>query len=149
MLTAQSCCSIEFIKSFLFWVILVAYNIGIYIYIYIYKLSYIHSFFVIFNCNVFSAFHAKHFEMWNNILWNWRVDCFIARSSKWCDISECSQWTDFPFYAVFFFLKKTVFPLVSLSLAYHWVNHWVNTSYKPIVEFFLKITSPSWIISSI
>ena len=37
--------------------------IGIYIRIYIYKVGYINSFFVIFNCNVFSALHAKHFEM--------------------------------------------------------------------------------------
>ena len=87
--TTRPCCSIKFIESFLFWVILVTYNIGIYICIYIYKVSYIHSFFVIFNCNVFSALHAKHFEIWKNILWNWWVDYFIARSIKWCDISGC------------------------------------------------------------
>ena len=51
--TAGPCCSIEFIKSFLFCVILITYNIGIYIWIYICKVSYIHSFFVIFNCNIF------------------------------------------------------------------------------------------------
>ena len=62
--TTRPCCSIEFIESFLFWVILVTYNIGIYICIYIYKVSYIHSFLVIFNCNVFSALHAKYFEIW-------------------------------------------------------------------------------------
>ena len=66
--TTRPCCSIEFIESFLFWVIFVTYNIGIYICIYIYKVSYIHSFFVIFNCNVFSALQAKHFEIWTNIL---------------------------------------------------------------------------------
>ena len=58
--------------------------------IYIYKVRYIPSFFVIFNCSVFSALHAKHFEIWKNILWNWWVDCFIARSIKRCDISGCS-----------------------------------------------------------
>ena len=36
----------EFIELFLFWVILVTYNIGTYICIYIYKVSYIRSFFV-------------------------------------------------------------------------------------------------------
>ena len=113
--------SIDFIESFLFSVILITYNIGIYICIYIYKVSYIHSFFMIFNCNVFSALHAKYFEIWKNVLWIWQVDCFIARSIKWCSISGCSQRIRFPFYAVFFF-KKTVFPLVSLSLAYGWVN---------------------------
>ena len=88
--TTRPYCSIEFIESFLFWVILVTYNIGIYICIYIYKVSYIHSFFVIFNCNVFSSLHAKQFEIWKNILWNWWVDCFLARSIMWCDISGCS-----------------------------------------------------------
>ena len=53
----------EFIESFLFLVIFVRYNIGICICIYIYKVTYIHSFFVIFNCNDFSALHAKHFEI--------------------------------------------------------------------------------------
>ena len=100
--------SIEFIESILFWVILVPYDIGIYICIYNYKLSYIHSFFVIFNCNVFSALHAKHFEIWKNILWNWWVDCFIARSIKWYGISGCSQWIHFPFYGVFFSLENCV-----------------------------------------
>ena len=37
--TTRPCCSIEFIESFLFWVILVTYNIGIYICRYIYKVS--------------------------------------------------------------------------------------------------------------
>ena len=118
--TMRPCCSIEFIELFLFWVILVTYNIGIYICIYIYKISYIH-FFAIFNCNVFSALHAKHFEIWKNILWNWWVDCFIACSIKWWDISWCLYWIYFPF-TEYFFLKKTVFPLFSLSLAYRSVN---------------------------
>ena len=116
--TTRPCCSIEFIESFLFRVILVTYNIGIYICIYIYKVSYIHSFFVIFNCNVFSALHAKHFEIWKNILWNWWVDCFIARSIKWGAHSE----SIFPFMQYFFSFQKTVFSSVSLSLAYRWVN---------------------------
>ena len=77
------CCSIAFIEWFLFWVISVTYNIGIYICVYVYKVSYIHPFFVIFNCSVFSALHAKHFEAWKSILWSWWVDYFIARSIKW------------------------------------------------------------------
>ena len=80
--TTRACCIIEFIESILFWVILVTYNIGIYICIYIYKVTYIHSFFVIFNCSVFSAFHAKCFEIWKNMLWNWWVNWLIARA--WC-----------------------------------------------------------------
>ena len=107
--TTRPCCSIEFIESFLFWVILVTYKIGIYICIYIYKVSYVHSFFVIFNCDVFSALHAKHFEIWKNILSNERVDCFIARSINWCNISGCSYWIHFPFYGVLFFSRKLCF----------------------------------------
>ena len=113
---------LEFIESFLFWVILITYNIGIYSCIYIYKVSYIHSFFVIFNCNVFSALHAKHFEIWKNILWNWWVDCFIARSIKWCDILGAHSESIFPFMQYFFSLQKTVVFSVSFSLAYRWVN---------------------------
>ena len=117
--TTRPCCSIEFIESFLFWVILVTYNIGIYICIYIYKVSYIHSFFVIFNCNVFPALHAKHFEISKNILWNWWVDWFLARSIKWYFWVFSKSIFSFMEYL---FLKKTVFPLVSLSLAYRCVN---------------------------
>ena len=61
--TTRPCCSIEFVESFLFWVILVTYIMGIYICIYICKVNYIHPFFVIFNRNNFSALHAKHFEI--------------------------------------------------------------------------------------
>ena len=95
--TTRPCCSIEFIESFLFWVILVTYNIGIYICIYIYKVSYIHSFFVIFNSSVFSALHTKDFVMWKYIFWNWWVDCFIVRSITWCDILGVPSESIFPF----------------------------------------------------
>ena len=103
------CCSIGFIESILFWVIFVTYDIGTYVCIYIYKVSYIHSFFVvIFNFNVFREFHAKHFEIWKSILWNWWIYCFIARLIKWCDISGCSEWIHFPFYGVLFSLESYV-----------------------------------------
>ena len=77
--TTRPCCSIEFIKSFLFWVILITYNIGIYICIHIYKVSYIHSFFVIFNCNVF--LHC--------MLIIWRYE------KMFCDVDEwIASWQD-------------------------------------------------------
>ena len=113
LLTTRPCCSIEFIESFLFWVILVTYNIGIYICIYIYKVSYIHSFFVIFNCNVFSALHAKHFEIWKNILWNRWVDCFIVRPIMWYEILGVHSESIFPLMQYFFFSPKIC---VSFSL---------------------------------
>ena len=146
--TTRPCCSIEFIKSFLFWVILVTYNIAIYICIQTYKVSYIHSFLVIFNCNVFSALHANHLEIWKNILWCWRVDCFVARSIKWCDISVYSEWIYFPFYAAFFFSRKLC-SLWSPCLLFIAESISLDNTGKPTVQFFLKITSPSWIILSI
>ena len=144
--TTRPCCSIEFIESFLFWVILVTYNISIYICIYIYKVSYIRSFFVIFNYNVFSALHVWHFGIWKNILWNWWVDCFIARSIKWCDISHSESIL--PFMEYFLFSRKLCFLccpcllLIADSIS-------LDTSGKPTVGFFLKTTSSSWIILSI
>ena len=53
LLTIRPCCSSELIESSLFWVILVTYNVGIFICIYIYKGSYICSFLVIFNLMFF------------------------------------------------------------------------------------------------
>ena len=108
----RPCYSIDFIESFLFCFILVSYNIGIYIriyiYIYIYKVSFIHCFLLSSIVMLFSALHAKHFEIWKDILWNWWVDCFIAWSIKWCDISGCSYWIHFPFYGVFFSQENCV-----------------------------------------
>ena len=132
----------EFTESFLFQVIFVTYNIGIYICIYIYKVSYIHSFFVIFNCNVFSALHAKHFEIWKNILWNWWVDCFIARSIKWCDILGAHSESIFPFMQYFFLSRKLCFfwsPCLlliagSISGFFWWTYCWVF-SWKFLLPF--------------
>ena len=109
--TIWQCCSVEFI-----------FILSIYSFF----------FFVIFYCKFFSALHVKHFEIWKHILWNWWVDCFIARSIMWCDISGCSLWIHFTFYGVYFFLKKTVFPFVSLSLAYR-----LETSGKPAFIFII------------
>ena len=98
--TTRPCCSIEFIESFLFWVILVTYNIGIYICIYIYKVSYIRSF-LLSSAVMFFLHWMLNILRWKNILWNWWVDCF-----KWCDISRCSYWTHFPFHGVFHFSEE-------------------------------------------
>ena len=103
--TARRRCSIEYIESFWFWVILVTYNIDIYICIYIYKVSYIHSFFVIFNCNVF-----LHCML--NILRYEKIFCEIDEWLLYSSIhqvtwySGCSKWIHFPFYAVFFFFPE-------------------------------------------
>ena len=92
-----------------YWVILVTYNIDIYICMHIYIVSYVNAFFIIFNCNVFSALHPKQFEIWKNILWNWWLDYVIAQSIKCCDISGCSLWIHFPFSGVFFSQENQVF----------------------------------------
>ena len=67
-------------ELFLFSVILVTYNIGIYICIYIYKVSYIHSFFVIFNCNVFSALDAEMNEI--------TLHYILRQETFFCEIDE-------------------------------------------------------------
>ena len=55
---------------------------------------------------------------WKNILWNWWLDCFIAPSI----ISGLFIVNPFSLWWSKFFFKKAMFPLVSLSLAYRWVN---------------------------
>ena len=91
--------------------------------------------------------HAKHFEIWKNILWNWRVDCSMARSIKCCGFSWRSQRIHFPFYAVFFSQKNCVLWSFCLLLGTELIT--LDTSGKPIVGFFLKITSLSWKVLSI
>ena len=107
--------------SFLFWVILVTYNIGIYICIYIYKVSYIRSFLL--------SSAVMFFLHWMlNIL---RLKKYFVKLMSRLLHSTIHQvmwyfWVFIvnPFSLLWsiFFLKKTVFPLVSLSLAYRWVN---------------------------
>ena len=118
--TIPPSCSIESIESFLFWFISITYNTGIYICIYIYKVSYIHSVFVIFNCHVFSALHAKHFEIWKNILWDWWVDCFITRSIRWCDISGCFPFMEYFFMECFIWFPCLLLIVESISLNTSW-----------------------------
>ena len=111
---------------------------------YIHKVSYIHSFFVIFS-HVFSTFHAEHFEIWKNILWNWWVNCFTAWFIKWSIIFQgVHRESFFPFMDFFSrnncFLWSPCLLLIAESISLD--------SGKPCVSFFLKITSPSWIILS-
>ena len=138
--TSRPCCSIEFTESFLFWVILVTCNIGIYICIYISKVSYIH--YYLLSSTV--MFFLRYFEIWKNILWAQWVDCFIARFIKWCDISGCSYWIHFPSYQVFFSQKNYFRWSPCLLLIAESVS--LDFTGKSIVGFFLKITAPSWIL---
>ena len=122
LLAPRSCSSSEFLESFLFKVILVTYNIGIFICVYIYEVSYICSFFVIFNCNVFFCIACKTF---------WDMKKYFVKLMSWLLLSAIHQvmwylWMCIvkPFCLLWniFSLKKIVFPFVSLSLAYRWVN---------------------------
>ena len=106
-----------------------------------------HSFFVIFSCSVFSALHAKHFEIWKSILWNWWINCLIARSIKWYNISGCSQWIHFRCFGVF--LSRKLYFLWSPSLLFIAESIRLDSSGKPTVGVLLKIISLSWIILSI
>ena len=119
--TTRPCCSSEFIESILFWVILVTYNVGIYICIYIYKVSFIHSFLLsstvkfFLHCMLNVLRLKKYFvkllsrlvhSTVHQVMWYFLV--FIVNPfSLLCSV---------------FFLKNTMFPLVSFSLAYCCIN---------------------------
>ena len=119
--TTRPCSSIEFIESFLFWVILVTYNIGIYICIYIYKVSYIHSFLL--SSTVMFFLHC--------VLNVWGMKKYFVKLMSRLLHSTIHQvmryfWVFIvnPFFLLWsiFFLKKTVSLGFLWSLAYHWVN---------------------------
>ena len=87
--------------------------------------------------------------MWTNILWNWWVDYFIVINPS----SDVTFWVLIvnPFSLLcstcFFsrklcFLRSPCLLLIAESIS-------LDTSGKPNVGFFLKISSSSWIILSI
>ena len=98
---------LSLLNHFYFESFLVTYDI-VYIFVYIFMKLAIFILFCCLQLYVFSALLAEHFEIWKNILWNWWVNCFIARSIKWCDISGCLYWIHFPFYGVFLFQEYCV-----------------------------------------
>ena len=134
------CCTIEFIKSFLFWVVLVAYNIGIYICIYIYKSQLYSLFFVIFNCNVFV--HC----MRNNLRYE-KIFCKLNESitsqhNPSSDVIFLGVHSEsiFPFMEYLFsqkcFLQSSCLLLIAEPVS-------LDTTGKPTVRFILKIIPPS------
>ena len=147
MLATRPYCSSEFIESFLFWVNLVTYNIGIYICIYIYKVSYIHPF-LLFSTVLFFLhwmlnilrYGKKFVKLMSQLLHStilqvmWYFWVFIV--------------SPFPCFVVFFFSRKLCF-LWSFCLLLIAESISLDTSGKPTIGFFLKIKSPSWIILSI
>ena len=138
--TTRPCCSIEFIESFLFWVNLVTYYIGIYIFVYILiKFSiFILFFFVIFKCSIFSALHPKHFGIWKNILWNWFLHSIIYRVMWyfWVFIVNPFSllWTMF-FSRKMYFFWSTFLLLIAESIS-------LDTSGKSVVGFSWKLLLP-------
>ena len=86
-------------------------------------------------CNNFSSLHAKHFEIWKNILWNWWVNCFIAWSIKWCNILGAHNESIFPFMQYFFYSRKLCFLRSPYLLLISF-----DPSGKTTVVFFLKIS---------
>ena len=116
--TTRQCCSIEFIQSFFFWVILVTYDRGIYNCIHIYKVSYVQSFllsstvlfFLLCMLNILRYFVKLPSRLLHSTI----------RQVMWC------FWlfivNSFSLLWSIFFLKKTEFLLFSLSFAYRWVS---------------------------
>ena len=121
--TTRPYCSTEFIEWFLFLVILVTYNIGIYIFVYIFiKLA-------IFILFLLSSTVMFFLHCMLNILRYGKIYCEIVnrllhntiRQVMWC------LWVFIvnPFSLLcmeYLFLKKTLFPFVSFSLVYRFVN---------------------------
>ena len=79
---------------------------------------------------------------------NWWGDCFIAWSIKRCDIRVLIVTPFSLLCSIFFrsrklcFLRSSCLLLIAESIS-------LDTSGKPNVGFFLKISSSSWIILSI
>ena len=152
--TTRPCRSVKFIESFLFWVILVTYNIGIYIFIYIFiKLA----IFILFSLSSTVMFFLHCMV---NMFRYEKMFCEIVKSIP----LQHNPSSDVIFLGV---LSESIFPVmqyfvskescVSLKNCVLWspclllITELISLdiSGKPTVEFFLKMIYPSWIILSI
>ena len=121
----------------MFWVIFVTYNIGIYICIYIYKVSYIHSFLL--SSTVMFFLHCiLSILRYEKIFFE--IDEWIA----WVLIANPFSllWSIFFLSGELCFLQSPCLLLITESIS-------LDTSFKPTVWFFLKISSSSRIILSV
>ena len=148
MSTTRPCCRIEFIESFVFWVILVTYNIGIYICIHIYKFSYIQSL-IFLSSAVMFFLHCML-----NISRHKTIFCEIDESTgSWhnpsSDVIFLAVYSESIFLFVENFFPRKLCFLWSPCLLIIAESISLDTSGKPTVGFFLKITSPRWITLSI
>ena len=143
----QPCFSIEFIESFLLWVMLVTYNISIYICKYIFKVSYIYYFLLsstimlFIHCMLDILRYEKHFvKLMSRLLHN-----MIHQVMRYFWVFIVNP---FSLLSNIFFLRKLCF-FWSPCLLFIAESINLDTSGKPNVRLFLKINSPSWIILSI
>ena len=120
--TTRPCCSIEFIESILFRVILVTYYIGIYICIYIFiKLA----IFILFLLSSTVMFFLRC--MLNILIYEYFVKLMSRLLYSTIHQVMWYFWVFIvdPFsllWSIFFLNKTVMFPLFSLPLAYYWVN---------------------------
>ena len=105
-------------------------------------------FFFIFNCSVFSALHAKHF--WDKKKYFMKLMSRLLHSTIHQVMFSFWVFTVNPFSLSwsFFFSRKLLF-LWSPCLLLIQESISLDTSGKPTLGFFSKITSPSWIMLSI
>ena len=146
--TTRRCCSIEFIESLLFLVILVTYNISIYICVCIFTKLTIFILFLL-SSNVMFFLHYTL-----NVFWDMKKYFVKLMSRLLHSTIHQVMWYLWVFIVNLFsllwsfFLKKLCFLwfpcllLIAESIS-------IDTSGKPTVGFFLKIASSSWIILSI
>ena len=134
----RPCCSIEFIESFLFWVILISYNKSIYIYIYIFvKLG-------IFILSLLSSAVMVFLHCMLNILSYEKIFCEFDESIA-SEHDPSSMWYFWMFIVnplsilwIFFFSRKLCFFWSPCLLL---INEWISldTSNKPTLGFSWKL----------
>ena len=140
LLTTRLCCVVEFTESFLFRAILFTYNIGLYICIYIFIKLVLFILFLLSSTVMFI------------------LHCILRYGKIFCEIDESiASWhnpsSDMIFLGVH---SESIFPFMqhffcSRKLCFRWSPCLLliaelislDTSGKPTVGFFLKITSPS------
>ena len=149
LLATRPCCSSEFIESFFFffffWVFLATYNIRMYICIYIFKVSYIH--YVLLFSMVWLHWMLNILRYENNFvkLMSQLLHSTIHQVMWYFWVFMANPFS--LFWIIFFsrnlcFLWSSFLLLIAESIS-------LDSSGKPTVGFFLKITSPSSIILSI
>ena len=146
--TTRPYCAIKFIESFLFWVIFVTYNIGIYILCIFIKLA-IFILFLLCSTVMFFLHCMLNSLRYEKILCETN-ELIASKHDPSSDVIFLGVHSEyiFPVRNNSFFSGKLCFLWFS-CLLHIAESISLDTSCKPTVGLFLKMSSPSWIILSI